>query len=80
MLKYAEFTQKITEAYTSLVSSINNKDRDEKECIDVFREVVTICIPFANSLMTNKDWSGLWGKYQKRVKEILQDSVVLNNC
>lgn len=80
MLQYTEFTQKITEAYTSLASSINDKERDEKECIDAFREVVKICIPFANGLMTNKDWSGLWGKYQQRAKDILQNPVARNNC
>ena len=80
MLQYTDFLQKITEAYASLSSIIADKKKSEKDCIDAFRDVVIICIPSVNNLMTNKDWSNLWKKYQIRAKDILQNPSVQNNC
>lgn len=80
MLQYTEFTQKITEAYVLLTSTIERKERSEEDCRNAFKDIVKICIPSVNNLLGNKAWGNLWEKYQQRAEHILQNPEVQNNC
>ena len=79
MLEYKIFVKEVNEAYGLLTSAIEHK-KDEKYCIDVFKRIVTICIPSASNLLKEKTWHKLWNKYQKRAEDILMNHATANNC
>ena len=80
MLQYTEFRRVISEAYTALNSAIENKRGTEEDHINAFANVVKICVPSVDNLMTDKDWIEFWERYEQRANDILQNSTIQNNC
>lgn len=77
MIDYEEFRKRLSNIFERLRNAITER-QDIRQQSYISKEVISVCVPAAANLFTDKSWFKFWNKYNQRVLDLLNQKEDVN--